>query len=241
MPLPAWLFLFADVLQAYYKLNDRFLFSYTKPTFAAVELRYRMHQIIASYLFQYKTCPLPGLGTLSIQPGAAQADFLNTSMLPPVPAIVFDNKETEADGLLDHIAAKTNTTIYQAIETLGQFANQLKATIHSGMPAILNGLGSFSTNGTGNIVFEQEPLQQDFLQPVKAERVIHPEAEHPILVGDKETTNTEMAEYFNEAPAAKSRWWIWAIILTVLGILALLLYFNGTGALSRFGNAMSIQ
>jgi hypothetical protein len=95
--------------------------------------------------------------------------------------------------------------------------------------------------GSGVIIFEAVPVPEIFLQPVNAERVIHPEAEHAILVGDKETTNTEMTEYFSETTEQKSRWWIWAIVLGVSGIAALIIYMNGAGILSRFGNAMPIK
>ena len=200
-----------------------------------------MHQLIASYLFQHKTCPLPGLGTLSVRTGNASTHFLNKSILAPQPAIVFDTKETEADALLDYIAGKANINIYEAIERLGQFANHLKTTIQSGGPALLNGVGNFSMASSGAIVFEPVPVPEIFVQPVIAERVIHPEAEHAILVGDKETTNTEMTEYFSESTAQKSRWWVWAIVLGVLAIISLIIYMNGAGILSRFGNAMPIK
>jgi len=85
-------------------------------------------------------------------------------------------------------------------------------------------------------------LPAAFLQPVKAVRVIHPEAEHQILVGDKETTNTVMNEYFSEVPVKKSRWWIWAIVLGIAALIAILLYLNNyAGLLSMAGNAMPIQ
>jgi hypothetical protein len=200
-----------------------------------------MQQIIAAYLFQHKSCPLPGLGTLSIQQGSAQSDFLNKTMLPPSPVIVFDSKETEADVLLDHIAAKTNSSIYQAIETLGQFANQLKSDINSGNPAILNGVGIFSQGSSGSMHFEPTAVSEIFVQPVEAIRVIHPQAEHSILVGDKETTNTEMTEYFSEETVQKSYWWIWAVALGIAGILAIIMYLNSGGNVSSFGNATSIQ
>jgi hypothetical protein len=85
-------------------------------------------------------------------------------------------------------------------------------------------------------------LPAAFLQPVKAERVIHPEAEHQILVGDKETTNTLMTEYFSEeVHVKKNRWWIWAIILCLVALIIILLYLNNAGLLSMAGNAMPIQ
>lgn len=200
-----------------------------------------MQQLIASYLFQHKTCPLPGLGTLLIQPGNAQADFLHTRITAPEPTIVFNSNETAADALLDHIAASTNTSIYQAIDMLGQFANHLKTTIQSGAPAVLEGVGSFAAGSSGSILFEPAVVPAAFLPAVTAIRVIHPQAEHAILVGDKETTNTEMTEYFSDEPVQKSRWWIWAIVLGAIGLLALWLYTSGNGNLSRFGSSMSLQ
>ena len=147
-----------------------------------------MQQLIAAYLFQHKNCPLPGLGTLWVKQGNAQTDFSNKAITAPAPAIVFDAKETDADKLLDYIAFKNNTTIYQAIETLGQFGNNLKSVILSNSNATLDGVGSFSADASGNISFTAIPLPAAFLQPVTAERVIHPQAQHNILVGDKETT-----------------------------------------------------
>ena len=65
----------------------------------------------------------------------------------------------------------------------------------------LESLGSFFVDDNGKINFKPEELPAAFSQPVFAERVIHPDAEHQILVGDKETTNTVMTELL----AAKSR------------------------------------
>ena len=73
---------------------------------------------------------------------------------------------------------------------------------------------------------------------MEAERVIHPQAEHSILVGDKETTNTVMTDYFNEEPVVKDRWWIWAIVLGLAALAILLFYFNDADASSFFGNAV---
>ena len=234
----AWLF------YAFYSIDQAdpgFHFSFTKLTFAPADLIYNMHQLIASYLFQHKTCPLPGLGTLSVQTGNAASHFLNKTILAPQPAIVFDTKETEADALLDHISGKANISIYEAIESLGKFANHLKSAILNGHPAILNGVGHFSMSSSGAINFEPLLVPEVFLQPVNAERVIHPDSEHAILVGDKESTNTAMTEYYSETAEPRSRWWIWAIVLGVLAITVLLVYMNGAGILSRFGNAMPIK
>lgn len=199
-----------------------------------------MHYLIASYLFKNKSCPLPGLGTLSVVMGKAEADFLNSVIKAPVPIIIFDSKENDASNLLDYIAAKTNSTVLQTIDKLGQFCNNLKAAIKTGQPAVLNGVGNFFTDSSGSINFRSSQLPVTFFQPVKAERVIHPEAEHQILVGDKETTNTLMTEYFSEVPVKKKRWWIWAVILGAIALIAILLYLNNANATSMFGNIMPV-
>jgi hypothetical protein len=202
-----------------------------------------MQHLIAEYLFQYKTCPLPGLGTLWVKAGKAETDFLNTSIKAPEPSIIFKSSETEADKLIDFIATKKSINIHQAIETLGQFGNNLKGNIITGNDATLDGIGSFLADGSGNIQFKQAALPTVFLQPVKAQRVIHPQAEHNILVGDTQTTNTEMTEYYSDELIAvhKNRWWIWAIVLGAIALVALLFYINNPGHSSTWGNAISIK
>jgi hypothetical protein len=200
-----------------------------------------MQQLIASYLFQNKTCPLPGLGTLSIHTSSAQSDFTNQQIAAPAPVIEFSGAETNAADLLNYVAAKTNSNNYEATEALDHFCDNLKNEISQNAWAKLGSIGNFIVDNNGNIIFEQLALPAVFLQPVFAERVIHPKAEHHILVGDKETTNKMMAEYFNEeTPVAKNRWWIWAIALGAIALLILLIYFTGTHNASAFGNAIKI-
>ena len=197
-----------------------------------------MHRLIASYLFQNKTCPLPGLGTLSMVAGKAELDFLNTAIKAPATRIIFEAKESDASNLLDYIATKTDTTVLQTIDRLGHFCNSLKAATMANHPATLDGVGNFFTDSSGNINFRSNHLPVVFLQPVTAERVLHPQAEHQILVGDKETTSTVMTEYYSETPVIKNRWWIWAIVLGSIAAIGILIYLNSDQASAMFGNMM---
>lgn len=199
-----------------------------------------MHHLITSYLFQNKACPLPGLGTLLITAGKAESDFLNRSFKAPVPFVSFITKENDASNLLDYIAARTNSTVLKTIDTLGQYCNNLKAEIISKNTATLNGVGNFFTDSAGKINFRPTALPELLLQHVKAERVIHPEAEHTILVGDKETTNTVMTGYFADEPVKRNRWWIWALVLAVAALVAIALYLINNNSFAMAGNAMPI-
>jgi hypothetical protein len=200
-----------------------------------------MQHLIASYLFTNKSCPLPGLGTLCLQTGNAESDFLNSVIKAPLPVISFNNKDNDASNLVDYIATKTNSAALDVIQKLGHFCNSIKAAAIAGQPALLDGVGSFFADASGNIKFTSVQLPAAFFTAVHAERVIHPQAEHPMLVGDKETTNTVMTEYYSEAPVKKNRWWIWGIVIAVIALLAILVYLNANNASPLFGNLMPVM
>ena len=199
-----------------------------------------MQKQIASYLFQNKTCPLPGLGTLSVLNSVAEADFTNKLIAAPKSFIQFNNTETDTAGLLNYLVSTTGGDKYEVTEALDHFCDNLKNKIADQSDMQIESIGTFFVDGSGNINFTPQELPTAFVQPVFAERVIHPDTEHQILVGDKETTNTVMTGYFNETPVVKDRWWIWAIVLSVTGLIALIIYFTELNGVSPFGNAIKI-
>ncbi len=200
-----------------------------------------MQQLIASYLFQNKYCALPGIGSLWVTAGNAATDFLDKKIKAPQTTIIFSDVENKDEGLLDYIAASTSSDKYEATEALEHFCDAVKNNLANNSPATLMGIGEFFVDGAGKIQFQPAALPEAFLPDVKAERVIHPEAEHHILVGDKDSTNTLMTEYFSDtAPVQKNRWWIWAIIIASVALLALLIYSNSVNASSMAGSAMPI-
>lgn len=199
-----------------------------------------MHNQIAAYLFQNKTCPLPGLGTLSMLGSGAAVDFTNKQITAPKAFIQFSEVETDSTGLLNFLASTTGSSKYEVSEALDHFCDDLRNKITQQPDVQLENLGSFFEDASGKITFKQEELPAAFTQPVFAERVIHPDAEHNILVGDKETTNTVMTELLAPKTETKDHWWIWAIVLSAVGLLALLIYFTEFKGAFPFGNAIKI-
>jgi len=62
--------------------------------------------------------------------------------------------------------------------------------------------------------------------------VIHPDAKHLLLVGDRERMSDEMNEFLNteeEEPQSKKWWWISAIIAAVIALLIILVHFSSHG------------
>lgn len=198
-----------------------------------------MQKQIASYLFQNKSCYLPGLGTLYVINSGAEIDFTNKHILSPKAIIQFEEVKTDAAGLLDYLSATTGADQYEVTAAFDHFCDTLTTEINNKPEVALESIGTFFVDGSGKINFKSEELPAAFVQSVFAERVVHPDAEHQILVGDKETTNTEMTELLNEKIATKDRWWIWAIVLGIVGLLVLVVYFTEFKGTSAFGNAIN--
>lgn len=161
-----------------------------------------MDYLIAPTLFQNKTCRLPGIGTLSIVTSKAEPDFVNSRLCAPVPSIIFS-------------ASQDNENVFNEFSALSEL---IKKDLDEKGSVTIQSVGNFIKNEDGIIDFIPQQINKLFTPAVITERVIRKATEHGILVGDKETTNIEMSEYFveeNEEPS--DNWWIWAIILGVVG------------------------
>lgn len=102
--------------------------------------------------------------------------------------------------------------------------------------------GKFYVNADGNLVFKTMEIPRAFLPELSVERVIHPAASHAMVVGDKETTTTEMAAYYSDIdPASKDKWWIWAICLAVVAAGLLFLHFKDQTNTIATGNKQQIE
>lgn len=172
-----------------------------------------MYQIIASTLFQNKVCRLPGIGTLFMVTHPAATDFANASIKSPVETI-------------DFIVQQSGEKVFNEFSAISEL---LKKTIPENGNFFLKGIGIFSRDNSGVIQFAPISIDHIFTPPVTAERVIRQDAEHAMLVGDQQTTNVQMTEYFSEQEPLKDKWWIWAIVLAALGIILLLVYFYRYG------------
>lgn len=185
-----------------------------------------MFDIIASSFFQKKTCRLPGIGNLELAITPAEYDFSDKQIKAPKETILF-------------IAASPYDNSFNEFSAISQL---MRDELDRKGSVEVTGLGSFTKDSTGTIHFSAVRLNEDFYQPVTAEKVIHKDAEHAILVGNEETTNVKMNEYYSEAEETKTpkgKWWVWAIVLGAAGLVAIGYYlyangFNNLGSKSIF-------
>ncbi len=172
---------------------------------------------------------MPGIGELRIHAQSAAPDFISKQINAPFIKIVFTEVTTDDRGFIQYLSAKKGLSTADASSSFKDFCDSLI----SKRKFSINQVGLFNKNSVGYFDFEAETFPARFSQPVFAGRVIHPEAEHQMLVGDKETTNTAMTEYYTEEPITKSRWWIWAAAIAAIAILAAIIHFSQKGSVGN--------
>lgn len=177
----------------------------------------RMYDIIAASFFQKKTCVLPGIGRLAFTSKPSEGDFSNSQLLPPRQSIVFLPATDKNDLPFNEFSA---------------ISELMKKTLETEGEVTVTGIGRFTKQPQGELSFKAIELDPVFQQPVEAIRVVRQNAEHNILVGDNQVTNTVMNERLHVAEEknyVESKWWIWAIVWLVTATALLVYYFYNTG------------
>ncbi|MGH2564023.1 MAG: hypothetical protein ACRDE5_05905 [Ginsengibacter sp.] len=202
-----------------------------------------MQDLFASYLAQKKICNIPHLGCFRIKTKPAELDVADKKMFPPASEIIFNEiaGNNPAEDLIEYVAAHKHISTEAAQEKIATWCSDAKKKLASGEKIIFRSVGSLQKNAAGNIFF-QSGKQNNFYEPVSAERVIHENEEHAVLVGDKETTSSAMNEFYrDDIIETKSTWKIWAIVLLAVSLLILIYHFynnkpttSGTGNQSSF-------
>jgi len=189
-----------------------------------------MFQVLNAYLFQHKSISIPGLGTIYLEARSASVDVADRTILPPLYQFRFDKYFDAPDReFFSYIATQRNILDYEAIKWYNEFSLDLRNRIRTEEQVEWEGVGILRKNG-GEIAFESASGGL-FMNPTPALRVNHQNAQHTLLVGDQERTNTEMNEWLHdeETGAPKKSWWIIALVLAAvtLAILGWHFYTNG--------------
>jgi len=203
-----------------------------------------MKEILLKYLLQYQQLGLPGIGFLQLHTRASQTDIVNKRILPPTPSFRFseDVPPIAEKELVRYIAGRMQISESVAERQLEDFSAASLEGIKKGIPLEWTGFGSIRKGIAGEITFDLATKSIFAFPPVTAERVIRTNAEHTILVGDTEKTNTQMSELLlEEEPKKKSAWWVWAAILAFIGLTVLGFYlYQHNGRVDAFRNQQTL-
>ena len=200
-----------------------------------------MQKLLANYLFQYKNCALPQIGTLHIKSEPATLEMGVQKIYAPINKIVFTNDITDSKNLTEYIAVDKNISFDEAAYQLNKISNEI-LNLKEGQEFLIANVGVFKKPQNDRLLFK-EVIEEEFFTPsIYAERVIHPDDSHAILVGDKETDRNTMTEFFSETTTIKkNKWWLWAGVFFVLSIFIFFIYYNNENHNNLFGVAHKYQ
>lgn len=185
-----------------------------------------MFQLLYRYFLLHHRLSLPSLGSFFLEREKAEFDVVNQTMTPPVDRAAFEQgDDSPSRSLFAFLAKEKNISEWEAIRELNDFAYTLNHKLKAGQLVEIEGIGTLEKNMDGGIRFVSRFRPHNLYQPADARRVIRERAEHFMQVGDSQKTNIEMAGLLeDEAAKTKSRWWIAALVLALMGIGGLLYY-----------------
>jgi hypothetical protein len=200
-----------------------------------------MQKLLADYLFQHKQCALPHIGTLQIKNIPASSIFGERKISSPIPVIEFNDDIHSTEHVEAYIALQKNITRDEAARQLNEMAHEIQ-NLSLGQRIEIPNAGNFYKDENDKVGFIAVEAPNHFLPQVVAERVVHPNESHTMLVGETETNTAAMAEYYaEEETAMKSKWWIFAVATFSIATAAVGFYASDKKADSFFGASNKIE
>ena len=184
----------------------------------------QLPQLLYRYFTLNGSVLIPGLGQLNLCRIPAINDFIGKKILPFSYVIRFDQWEDIVPGAqLKYIQKHVGLDSELLQAQLNDLGEEMKSRLEAEGRLEWQGLGFFSLNEHGDIVFHQKNHATVTHTDVRYRHVIREKIDHTVIVGEQEKTLAEMEEYFEEK---KSRtfftgWKRGALILFLL-VIALL-------------------
>ena len=180
-----------------------------------------MDYLIAPTLFKNKTCRLPGIGTLSIIDKCAETDYVNQKISAPQPLIIFSAPQDDEDMFNEFTA----------------LSKLIKEDLNKKETVALKGIGEFIKDEHGSIKFIPLKLDKYFFPSVNAKQKVEEDEQNALLLIDEKLTKPEIPALLVKKENKKSNWWIWAIVLGIVG-LSVLSYYILQHGFNSLGNAV---
>lgn len=192
-----------------------------------------MHESLYRFLIKYKEIALPGIGTITLRVQPAESEFVNRSFLPPKYSFVFEKgKENSSKKLFSWLSASCHITEREAVIRFNNFVFDWRKGLEAGKKITWTGVGSLRKNLSGEIQFDTASREFAFQEEVIAQKVLRENAEHTMLVGEREKTSTEMTEFLLHPPIIEKKanhWWVWPLAIILMTIMFLGWYFSEKG------------
>ncbi|WP_439506600.1 hypothetical protein [Sediminibacterium sp.] len=194
-----------------------------------------MYLYLHKYLVLNKRLSIPDLGSFVIESNTAKLDNANGFLFAPAPAIKFKQEQTPPSDkfLFDFISDEIGVDQMTAIKQFHDYVYKIKTALTTPEGAVITGIGTLRKEENGYILFTPEKNLLDLLPQVKVTDGIaqfNNDVEKNNLDEERNFTQQEeedIRELLGKESQNKSgdNWWVYAIILLMIAIGALLFYY----------------
>lgn len=181
-----------------------------------------MFNLLYKYLVLYNYVNIPGVGHFTIEKQPARLDIDAKIIHAPIFVVKYKHETDSADkAFYNFIAGEMNIDVVDAIRQFQDFAFQLKNNIKSGKVAELPCFGTLKME-RDEVKFLPDPVLKEYYPSLNVDDASL-SAINDVIVDDEEQMNSvdETAEDY----PAKSYWWLYALILAIAGIGAIVYYY----------------
>jgi hypothetical protein len=184
-----------------------------------------MYPLVHKYLVLNRKVSVPGIGNFLIASTPAQVD--GNQLQPPVSHIQFKPETALADkAFYEFVAHEMHIDEIDAIKKFHEFAYELKGNASYADGLQFPGIGTLKKQPNGSFAFEEEKRSIELytalsIKPTVSTEKIIPR-ERPAIEPD--LSNVELEP--TDAPdQPRDLWWLYASILAVIGIAAIVYYY----------------
>ncbi|MBI1343368.1 MAG: hypothetical protein GC171_10590 [Terrimonas sp.] len=186
--------------------------------------------VLYKYFVLFGELPLPGVGTLVIRRNPATHDIAEKCFHPPVYSFILENATVRGERkLFNWLQEEWKLEEGDAVQAFNELSQALKKELEENKQARWEGVGLFKRLTGGQMSFESEQIELPGFNSVYAEKVIHENSSHTLLVGDREQTSEQMTEMFTGEMPKKDYSLLVALILLILSIMFLGFHFSEKG------------
>jgi len=192
-----------------------------------------MNQYLHKYLVLNKKLSIPDVGNLVLESTGAQLDSINGLLYAPSQMIVFKQDAAKADKFFfDFLAQEMGTDEVVAIRNFHDYLYKIKSNLNTSQGSVIPGIGRLKKEENGYILFSPEKNLQELLPQVrigasypiaKKETLFDYDKDHELSAQEEDDIRELMGKDSEEAGA--DNWWVYALILLLIGVGALLFYY----------------
>ncbi|HEX8331615.1 MAG TPA: hypothetical protein VF622_03285 [Segetibacter sp.] len=180
-----------------------------------------MFHLLYKYFVLYDYVDIPGVGHFTLERLPAKVDVENNLIYAPGSTIKYKHEPEVADkGFYSFIAKELNIDVVDAIRQFQDFSHQLKNSLASRKTLELPSFGTLKM-GRNEIEFQPDTFVRDYYPPVSIDKGSLSSV-NDVLVHDEEK---DLENEAHEEKPARSLWWLYALILGLIGVGAIVYYY----------------